>query len=206
MKDQRIYICGPSGTGKTTLATWIADKYDLPFITTSTKPLWRKLGVRSHKELITQCQADKDFGLEFQHLVLNYRMEKLGNEKRFVTDRSPVDSLAYFLMQNADQCTEEETKEYIRRCNQLMAVGTKLINVQFTTDIKLEDDGMRITNPYYQEYSSMVFKYILNNRVLDLNTTIGTKNFLDIHTWDIIKRMTIVHKFLKERNGWLRRN
>ncbi len=199
MINKRIYICGPSGVGKTTLAKYIAEQYKIPFITTSTKPLWEKLGVNNHKELINKCALDPAFGLDFQNKVLEYRLNKLSGLDNWVTDRSPIDNMAYFLMQNSDKCTTEETKNYIRDCNLALALGNKLINIQYTSDIDLEDDGMRITNPYYQEYSSIIFRYILDNKVLDLNSTIGKKNILDVHTWDWEERMKIIYKFLKVR-------
>ena len=54
MENKRIFICGPSGTGKTTLGEWISQTYRIPFITTSSKPLWEKHGIKSHLDLLNK--------------------------------------------------------------------------------------------------------------------------------------------------------
>ncbi len=157
MANLRICISGPSGVGKSTLATEISKAYNIPFITTSTKPLWDKYKIRSHQELIERTLVDPQWGIDFQDEVLDYRINKLLGVKDFVTDRSPLDNLAYFLMQNSYNTSEEKTAKYIQRCKDAMALFTGIIVIPFTDEVVLENDGKRVNNRYYQEYTNAVF-------------------------------------------------
>ena len=99
---KRILICGPSGTGKSELANFIGLSLGIPFITTSTKPLWPAHDIESHTELIKKGQDDPDWGNSFQWEVLDYRRKLLNKETGgYVGERSPIDKLAYYMMQNS---------------------------------------------------------------------------------------------------------
>lgn len=153
----RICMAGPSGTGKSTLSEYISKTYNIPFITTSTKPLWDKHKITSHADLIRKTLVEPAWGVDFQYEVLKYRNEVLDGHEEFVTDRSPLDNLAYFLMQNTSGCTEKETEDYIKSCKQALSRFTGFIALPFTKEIQLENDGKRVANKYYQIYSNEIF-------------------------------------------------
>ena len=187
----RIYICGPSGTGKTTLAKWVSEEFGIPFITTSTKPLWNEFGITSHKELIEKADKDPHFGFAFQMRLLDYRIEKLKSDS-WITDRSPVDNLMYFMMQNLHHCTEAQYVEYAIRCQAALSSGTHLIISPMLNDIKLENDGMRISNRHYQMFTSIVMDYALK----ELSTSNTIKKCKRLENWDWEDRKQIITKFL----------
>jgi deoxyadenosine/deoxycytidine kinase len=200
--ELRIACSGPSGTGKTTLSTYIAEQYNIPFITTSTKPLWEKHGILSHAHLIGMTTNDPTWGLRFQHEVLSHRVEVLSKAgKEFVTDRSPIDNLAYLLMQNSHQLTERETESYMDLCNEAINLFTGFIIMPFTDDINLEDDGKRVVNRYYQVTMNHVFDaasgmLTRRNRVNPLCPDHNRLNILGINKWDMEERKRLVAKFL----------
>ena len=78
-------MAGPSGVGKTTLSEWVSKEYGIPFITTSTKPLWEKHNIVSHEHLITKTILNSQWGLDFQYECLQYREEIFAKRGSAVT-------------------------------------------------------------------------------------------------------------------------
>jgi len=189
----RLACSGPSGTGKTTLCEFISKEFDIPFITTSTKPLWDKYGITTHQELINKTTTDPAWGIEFQAEVLAYRVAKLEGVEEFVTDRSPVDNMVYFLMQNSHLATEEDTKLYLEGCKRAMILFNTILALPFTVDTPLENDGKRIANQYYQKTVNSTFVVVSELMANELKQCNG----LTIPYWDMEKRKYEVTKLIK---------
>lgn len=208
MENKRIFICGPSGTGKSTLAEWISKTYRIPYITTSSKPLWEKYSIKSHLDLIEKCATNADFAKEFQWELLSFREKAIGAKANFVTDRSPIDNVVYYLMQVAHMSTSEETHAYIQKCHELMEAGNKIIYIPFNHGIELEDDNMRVNNSYYQLYTSSVFDHVLQTNILELHNNYHNNDIMCLTEWDWNIRMNRVNWLLTEKNPiekWLRK-
>jgi len=201
MKNKKIFICGPSGTGKTTLAKWISATYRIPFISTSGKALWGDFDIHSHAELINLCNKDKAFAEEYQWHLLRYRNKALRNVDEFVTDRSPIDNLVYFLLQVSPNITKESTISYIKACEEAIAYGNKIIYLPFINEIDIENDGYRITNPYYQNCISSIFDYVIEGNLLNINNYYTIDDIMAINQFDWDIRMKLVYKFLKPKNN-----
>lgn len=195
MKNLRICIAGPSGTGKTTLAKYIAETYKIPFITTSTKPLWEKHSINSHAELISRCFQNPQWGLDFQKEVLDWRVEKLYGKLDFVTDRSPLCNLTYFLMQNSQTLGEAETESYINDCVKAMNMFRGMIQLPFIPDAPLEADGMRIANQYYQKMVNACYQVSAIELQHGLDPKIDLR-VAAIKVWDWDTRIGLVDKFI----------
>ena len=54
----KIFLSGPSGIGKTTMAKHIAKLYGIKFVEGSSKVLWGDFGIKSHLDLIQKCDKD----------------------------------------------------------------------------------------------------------------------------------------------------
>jgi deoxyadenosine/deoxycytidine kinase len=183
----RIALAGPSGTGKSTLAKWISEEYKIPFITTSTKPLWDKHKIKSHLMLLERASHDPVWGLQFQHEVLEFRENALKGHVNFVTDRSPVDNLSYFLLQNTHSLPENDTTRYIHYCEKALSKFNYLFVLPFTKEIPLEDDGKRINNRYYQMLSNQAFDLSCTLMVNELKKLRG--NTLQKWDWETRKQL-----------------
>ena len=195
MRNLKIAMAGPSGTGKTTLAEWIANEFKLPFITSSTKPLWEKHNIQSHKELITRTMLNPQWGLDFQYEVLEFRQNIINNYESFVTDRSPIDNLVYFLMQNTPYLGEEATEAYISLCAEALSKMDGLIQIPFGDHIPLENDGKRINNRFYQLSTNSQFA-IASNLISDKLPPKGPLRVVTLPMWDWEERKTAVAKFI----------
>ena len=192
MKNIRIGICGPSGTGKSTLAKYISEKYEVPFVTTSTKPLWEKHYITSHESLINKTLSDPKWGLQFQHEVLDYRIKMMDENPNFITDRTPIDNLVYFLLQNTHSVSANDTEEYILRCKFALEKMNGLICLPFSEEIPLSDDGARITNKYYQytvNGTFVVASQLMKSSLFELKA-------LTLTMWDYEVRKQLTDKFI----------
>lgn len=199
MKNKRIYISGCSGTGKSTLAKWIAEEYKIPFIETSTKPLWEEFNISKHNDIISRSVNDPHWGLKFQRACLDMRKDVLQFDKSidFVTDRSPMDNIVYFLLQNAPHLTEDDCTDYIADAIAQFAYNTHIIHITYSLDIKLEDDKMRVANQHYQLMVDAIFgrayylyyNYIKNHKLQN--------EILQLTVWDWETRIGQVKEYLK---------
>ena len=97
MLRPKIYLCGASGVGKTTLAKWIHETYGMPLLTGATANARQALGT-TYEEL----QHNQELAERYQWEVFKQQrlLEQpfwaggLPNDRGFVSDRS-LDLIAY---------------------------------------------------------------------------------------------------------------
>lgn len=196
----KILISGISGIGKTTLAKHISEQYKIPFVIGSSKILWPKFKINTHQELINKCSTSPRFALDFQYELLEYREKEMANNQTFVTDRSPLDNLAYFLLQISHNCSQLQTSDYIEACRKSFPVNYTQLYLDFNKDVlaqmgEVEDDGARIINNYYQLTVASVFDNIIDNNLLDL------KHLKRLKVWDFETRVTEVDELIFKNYG-----
>jgi len=182
-KIKRIHITGPSGTGKTTLARELSSALRLPYITTSAKNVWPEFGIEKHADAF---KLDDLVFAEYQMAVVKDREIMIKNES-FITDRSPVDNLVYTMDSLASKPNMVKYIDEIKKIVELhisMYVDL-LIYLPFTGSIELEDDGARITSPYYQHSITGLFNIvlgeILGTRIAQSNIHVLTYTSRDIN-------------------------
>src|SRR5882724_92658 len=89
----RVAIAGASGTGKTTLAEAIADRYGLPI-----NPVGARL-IAASMNLSSPYDVDKlELRAEFQRKLFHGKRYWESQHHCFVTDRTIFDNLAYCLL------------------------------------------------------------------------------------------------------------
>lgn len=160
----RIMLAGPSGIGKTTFANIIARDYELEFQSGSMRTLMPDMKDVSHTDMLKEdktVQYEKDFQL------LNLRNKKFENMENYVTDRSYLDSAAYFIFKQSNFQPQCEIDHFLDLCKMLLCKQCdKLILFDFPTymikDWVIEDDDKRITNKYFQHMISGIMLQVLN--------------------------------------------
>jgi nicotinamide riboside kinase len=89
----RIAITGTHGTGKTTLATELAQKLGLPLITEQARRVARVMGIVHARQLV----KDKALARRFQKAVLREQIRAENDcPDGFISDRSTLDCWAYW--------------------------------------------------------------------------------------------------------------
>lgn len=189
-KYKRIFITGASGIGKTTLAKMVSDLIRIPFISTSAKGVWPKFGFTDHKTAHRKSCYDVRVGNQYQHEVLKQRVKVLEGLKSFVSDRSPFDNYAYYLMQIGYLNNEFENSVFRGMCEDHLYLGEALIFLRFPDDIKIENDGFRIVNPDYQRMVDSTINLTIKKLIKhDIQV-------LEINSWDLQEKTKILMNFL----------
>lgn len=159
-KYSRIMFAGPSGYGKTTLAKWLSDELEIPFLSGSMSDL-----IPSTKDITHQDMLARDFDTLYKEdfQVLNLRNKLFREEPQFISDRSYLDSAAYFIYKQAGKQARCEIDHFISLCSMLLTTQCDcLIFLNFVPELLskwvTEDNNKRITNNYFQiEISSLMY-------------------------------------------------
>jgi molybdopterin-guanine dinucleotide biosynthesis protein len=93
MPPLRIAFCGPSGTGKTTLATYISQMYGIPLNPVGSRSVAKAMGFDSPYDV---DKAGKR--AEFQRRLVTEKIAWEAVHDQFVTDRTTFDNLAYTML------------------------------------------------------------------------------------------------------------
>lgn len=160
---KKINLTGVSGVGKTTLAKWISESFNIPFLSGSYSDLVPKTKDMPHSNMITQ-DAKTVYEQDFQ--VLNLRNKLFSSHDNYVSDRSYLDSAAYLINKLSHRIKECDTENFLEICRVLAVKQiTHLIFIPFTEyylkNWEMEDNHKRVLNRYYQwEISEIMFSIL----------------------------------------------
>lgn len=171
---KRIMLAGPSGIGKTTLAKWISEKTGIEFTSGSVSDLLPDTKDVPHSEMLSKDPTEL-YKEDYQ--ILNLRNKLFKDKHEFVSDRSYLDSIAYFLYKQADKIPSCEIEHFISLAGQLLSSQCDLLIVLELHPGDLhkwvtENNDKRITNNYFQ---------LMISDLMDLSLSlIGYKNMVSI--------------------------
>lgn len=142
----KIAIIGSQSTGKSTLGNQLSENMNIRLIT----ELARKWDI----EKATQTEL-----IDIQKELLNLQIEEERKHEQFISDRSTIDNLAYWIHNVSPIVDREENGLYVK---------TALGNVKnyshiflLTPEFYPVDDGFRNTNIIYQLQIAEVINTIL---------------------------------------------
>lgn len=199
----KIALCGPSGSGKTTLTKFITANSELPFISNSAQDLMSEDTIQTfeevygfdreagHKGVIKLGHQDHNFGKDFQLSLINERAKLITGTEKFIIDRSPVDNLAYYLLQAAQYQAESFTETMIDLAKNAVNDLDIVIFVPYIEGNEVEDNGSRIPNRYFQSLVNGVFENTINKYLKD-----HIKNYYVLNQWDLDWREAELRKIL----------
>lgn len=200
IKYKRIFITGASGTGKTTLARWISINSGLPFISTSAKEVWPNFGITDHKSAITKSYQNPEFCMKYQWAVFGLRYGATRKKTAFVTDRSPFDIYAHFMLQGGELTDYDRARIFASTVGKGFKFGDLIIFLRFNGDTVLEDDNKRIMNRDTQCIVDGAINTVIEHELIIPKSKVA---ILEIGDWDLDKRKIIVKRILTGKRKWL---
>lgn len=142
----KIAVIGSQSTGKSTIANQLSERLNIPLIS----EIARKWDI----EKATQTEL-----IHIQKELLRLQMQEENHNGQFISDRSTIDNLAYWIHNVSPIIDKEENAIYVK-----IALG----NVKnyshiflLTPEFYPVDDGFRSTNIIYQLQIAEVINTIL---------------------------------------------
>lgn len=163
-KPISILLAGPSGVGKTTVAKFLSGELGIKFISGSVSDLLPRTKEMTHAEML--ARSPKDLYTE-DYQVLNLRNHLFSKEEEsFVSDRSFLDSAAYFLYKQADKIPACEVEQFLNLAKMATLQSIDyLVLVDYSLDMfnnwVIKDNSKRVISKFFQMEISRIMYMIL---------------------------------------------
>ncbi len=146
--DLRIAVIGSQGTGKSTLSRQLSEELNIHLITEV---------ARSFKKEQLICTNPAYSSIQKEILRLQIQEESL--HKKFVSDRSSIDNVSYYLYGCYDIASDLDNNSYISQSinNALNYTHIFFLRPEF----EISDDGFRDCDIKYQKSIDTIIKTIL---------------------------------------------
>ena len=164
-------FAGASGIGKTTTAKWLEendiDFVSGDFVSGSVSDLLPETKEMSHQDML---HRDSNKLQMEDYMIVNLRNKKyssiIKDERDFITDRSYLDSAAYFMYKQMDKIPQCEIDQFLELTKMLLCKQcTHLIMLDFPQymikEWTMEDNNKRIMNKYFQYEISNIMRSVL---------------------------------------------
>jgi predicted ATPase len=169
----KIAFSGASGTGKTTLARWISEEYGIPLNPVGARSIAAEMG------FATPYGADAAGRRgEFQRRLLVRKLEWEADHDSFVTDRTPLDNIAYTALHSVDSVDEMMLSEAIAGTHWYTLIVMCPLSGFWCTD---EDVARMMGRTYHELFEALTFGLIrqhvsdLGRHVLNCTTVSGRR-------------------------------
>ncbi len=167
MSGLRVAFAGPSGTGKTTLAKYIAERCSIPLNPVGARSVAAAMGFASPYDV---DKAGKR--AEFQRRLIDEKIAWETGRASFVTDRTPLDNIAYTAMHDVKAVSALLLSDAVRATRRY----THVIRCTMDGFFAPGDDPARITDPTYHKLyealiSGLLDEYVSGARLFTLDDT-----------------------------------
>jgi nicotinamide riboside kinase len=143
----RIAIIGSQSCGKTTLGRELSKKLDLPMIS--------ELARRWNIEKVSQTEL-----IDIQKELLNLQIEEESKYEQFISDRSTIDNMSYWLHNVANIVSYDDNRQY--KMKAIENVKTYSHIFLLVPEFYPKDDGFRNTDIIYQMRIDAIIQAILH--------------------------------------------
>lgn len=165
----KIGFCGAGSTGKSTLASLIAEHYELPLIEEGARTIAQEMGIRRHPDWTNMPGIGKEY--QDRILMRQVTMENI-NDDGFVSDRTTLDFVMYWIKDHAHLWDSKTNNEYINAC--LKRANNYDILVYTPIEFAPTDDGFRKFDPEYQKETDFIMQLLLAKVRKEHSTNIFT--------------------------------
>jgi hypothetical protein len=179
-----IGLCGAHRTGKTTLAEALSIQVKKPLVKTTTSEIFRQYGLDPAQPL------DFKRRLEIQKQILISYVEVWASQQQsFITDRTPVDLMAYTLadIQGNTEVNFPELERYMEQC---FEVTNKYFNVLIVLQPGIElipAEGKAALNRAYIEHLNSLVLGLCHDERLESSIVCIKRDVIDLD--DRIKKV-----------------
>lgn len=142
----KIAFTGAGGTGKTTMAKYLAEKWDVPYVGSVSREVMKEMGVES--EAAQESMTDGML-LELQLAIYERRKQVLAQHPSYITDRCALDNYVYALRRCGSALTEAQRAVW----QQGAVEDLYAHDLVFYAPIGMfptKDDGTRVTDISHQ--------------------------------------------------------
>lgn len=206
----KIALSGSSGSGKTTLTKFISERLGMPHLSGSAGDLYTKQDRdflrdtyqydtgKGHGDVIKASAVDPGFGIANQRIILQRRIQLIGDNPKFVTDRSPADNIVYFLNQVGfhKEVTDRDCGVFLDLVQKAWGLLDYVIYIKAVQPREVEDNGSRVSNWFYQQSIDAQFEFWIN--YLMKKNRRNKPDVLTIDYWNLDRRKEEVLDFLEE--------
>lgn len=163
--NNRIVFAGPSGIGKTTLAKLLSEELKLDYISGSISDLLPDTKNLTHQEMLSR--DPKELQME-DYKIMNLRNKLFSKYKLkgYISDRSFLDSAAYFIYKQASKLPTCELVSFLDLARDLTIKNVDYLivldfPVSFILNWNIEDNNKRILNDFFQCSISKLIRLVL---------------------------------------------
>ena len=172
----RLAISGSAGTGKSTLAEKLANKFDLPYLEEGFR---RRLDEGLDPHMLSRDEM-KDLILELYREAMDELDGALKDHGGFVADRCSIDYLAFWLHYGFSNEEQMTAKLYEQACKDLNRYDDIIILPWDACEI--ENDGQRANNKWLQLKFQSLLEGLANRLVERQKIYWMPKDATDINT------------------------
>lgn len=160
-------VVGSHRTGKTTLAKMYAEKWNIPFVETKVSAIFKELGVDPSK----LNDINERIGIQFEILRRTNELYKSANVLGgFISDRTPLDMLAYTLADIGNGLLSPETEALVAKYTQECIASTNkyfstILLVQPGIPLVSEEGKAAMSQAYIEHLNTIILGLIVDERV-----------------------------------------
>jgi len=186
-----IGLIGAHRVGKTTLAAAAAEKSNIPFIPTNLSAILRREKIDLSKPIDIMRK------MEIQQMLLDETVELFKTQQgSYITDRTPLDMLAYVLAEIGPHASLEASESILKYSKDCFTHTNQLFDliVLVQPGIEIKQDIKKETAPINQAYIETL-NYIMTGLIYNESCT-PKKFIIQRDCIDFDKRAEIIAHFL----------
>jgi hypothetical protein len=159
----RLAFAGASGTGKTTLARWASETFDLPINPVGSRSVSKMMGFDNPYDVDRTGKR-----AAFQHRLVKEKRVWESQHDSFVTDRTTFDNLAYTILHDIGAVNQEFLSSTLEGLDRYTLVVVCPVQVF----CKLGDDPHRVADPTYHDLYDTLLQALIQRYAPNLPTKI----------------------------------
>jgi nicotinamide riboside kinase len=163
----KVALTGAQGTGKTTMAKYIAEKWGIPYIGSVARETMKAMGYTSEYDFNHLSEGAL---LEFQQALITNRRAKLKGLASYVTDRLELDQYVYSLRRCGAALTEAQRSQWEDEAVQELYAMDLVLHTPAGL-FPVEEDGIRQADVAHQFLLDAAIYGLLCKHVFDVSAT-----------------------------------